>query len=182
LTGKRSETPAADDASEQLLDACSDEVIRFKGHGCYRRGRSHRVACRRTPRHTPDRFCGVYNRAVAALRRKQVQQSAKQSHLAEPDNVEVEACLSENALRSRHTAVDVTDARKTSGIACCSRTTLSNSWNTELTGQGSISTAALPWKRPDTSITRKSSSCYLRNEPGAHTSLRQAQSDNARAM
>src|SRR5436190_16687396 len=39
-------------------------------------------------------------------------------------------------------------------------------WNTALTGHESTNTAALPSKRPDTSITRKSSSCCLGNERG----------------
>ena len=40
------------------------------------------------------------------------------------------------------------------------------SLNTEPTKQGSTSSAAHPWKQPSISITRKSSSCYLRNEAG----------------
>jgi hypothetical protein len=91
------------EADKKLLEACSDVVIRFKGHGSYKtESGAVKALSRRAPGHTPEQYracfgllCGVYDRAVSAIGRHRARRPGKRSRFAEPEDIDASACLAE---------------------------------------------------------------------------------------
>jgi hypothetical protein len=86
-----------------LLEAACDVVIRFKGHGSYKRHPGAlRALAKRFPgssqaeyRRVFDLLCRVYDRAVEAIRRHPAQRPEKQGQFAESEDIDFDACMVE---------------------------------------------------------------------------------------